>query len=97
LTDGRSAIARYAENRDKLAVVLTDMAMPVLDGPATIRVLMKMNPAVKVIAASGLKSDSAIQKANPEIKYFIEKPYTAGTLLKTLRDILVQPHADPGI
>jgi PAS domain S-box-containing protein len=87
-TDGSEAIARYAENRDRIAVVLTDMAMPVLDGPATIRVLMKMNPEVKIIAASGLKSNAAIQETNPEIKYFIEKPYTAGTLLKTLRDIL---------
>jgi len=89
--DGSEAIARYAENRDKIAVVLTDMAMPVLDGPATIRVLMKMNPKVKIIAASGLKTDAAVHESNPEVKFFIEKPYTAGTLLKTLRDILTDP------
>ncbi len=90
-SEGTEAIARYAEQREKIAVVLMDMAMPVLDGPAAVRVLMKMNPEVKIIAASGLKSDAAIQETNPEIKFFIEKPYTAGTLLKTLRDILATP------
>jgi PAS domain S-box-containing protein len=88
--DGAEALARYAEHRDKIAVVLTDMAMPVLDGPATIRVLMKMNPAIRIIAASGLKSNGSVQETNPEVKFFIEKPYTAGTLLKMLRDILAE-------
>jgi len=90
--DGVEAIARYAENRGTIAVVLTDMAMPVMDGPSMIRVLMKMNPKVKVIAASGLKtSEALVRESNFETKYFIDKPYTAGTLLRTLRTILDEP------
>ena len=34
--------------------MLTDMAMPIMDGAATIRALTKINPAIKIIAASGL-------------------------------------------
>jgi len=87
--DGVEAIALYAENRNKISVVLTDMAMPIMDGPATIRVLKKMNPLVKIIAASGLRTEGTpVQPSSPEIKYFIDKPYTAGTLLRTLRTIL---------
>jgi len=90
--DGVEALARYAEHRDKIAVVLTDMAMPVMDGPSMIRVLLKMNPNVKVIAASGLKtSEALVRESNFETKYFIDKPYTAGTLLRTLRAILDEP------
>ena len=82
-------MAQYAQHRDKVAGVLTDLAMPVMDGLATMRVLRKMNPNVKIIAASGIKSDTALaQEVNPEIKYFLDKPYTAGTLLRTLRTVL---------
>ena len=88
-TDGAEAIALYAQHRDKIAGVLTDTAMPIMDGPTTMRVLRRMNPQVKIIAASGLKSEaSGIHEADSEIKYFLDKPYTAGTLLRTLREML---------
>jgi CheY-like chemotaxis protein len=87
--DGAEAIAIYAQHRNKIAVVLTDMAMPVMDGPATIRALLKVNPAAKIIAATGLKTEGSEAKAlNAGVKHFLSKPYTASTLLKTLRTVL---------
>jgi PAS domain S-box-containing protein len=87
--DGAEAIAIYAQHRNKIAVVLTDMAMPVMDGPATIRALLKVNPAAKIIAATGLKTEGSGAKAlNAGVKHFLSKPYTASTLLKTLRTVL---------
>lgn len=44
----------YAQQREEVAGVITDMMMPFMDGPATIRALQKMNPQVRIIAASGL-------------------------------------------
>ena len=90
--DGIEALAAYAEQRDKIAVVLTDMAMPVLDGQATIRALRKLNPAVKIIGASGLNANGTMTKnAGIGLKHFLTKPYTAGTLLQTIRTILEEP------
>jgi len=87
--DGVEAIAAYAQNRDKIAVVLVDMAMPVMDGPATMRVLLKMNPKIKIIPASGLATNEALMhEFHSALRHFVDKPYTAGTLLKTLRLIL---------
>jgi CheY-like chemotaxis protein len=91
-TDGAAAIAVYAQHRDNIAVVLTDMMMPVMDGPATIHALMRINPGVKVIAASGLTANgSVVRVSGAGVKHFLTKPYTAGTLLKTLRTILDEP------
>ncbi len=88
-SDGTEALAAYVEHRNKIAVVLTDMAMPVLDGPATIRALKKLNPAVKIIGASGLNVNGSItNNVGIGVKHFLVKPYTAGTLLTTLRTIL---------
>jgi PleD family two-component response regulator len=46
-TDGADAVAVYAQHKNEIAVVLTDMMMPVMDGPATIHALMRINPASK--------------------------------------------------
>jgi len=88
-TDGAEAVAAYAQHPNEIAVVLTDMAMPIMDGAATIRALTKMNPAIKIIAASGLHANADATKASGAgIKHFLTKPYTAGTLLKAIRTIL---------
>ena len=88
-TDGADAVGIYAQHRDEIAVVLTDMAMPVMDGPATIHALTRINPAVKIIAASGLSANGReASVAGHGVKHFLTKPYTAGTLLKTMRAIL---------
>jgi PAS domain S-box-containing protein len=90
--DGAEAIALYARQREEIAVVLTDMMMPVMDGLATIHALQHLNPAVKVVAASGLSANGAVAKVGlTGVHHFLTKPYTAATLLKTLRAILDEP------
>jgi CheY-like chemotaxis protein len=87
--DGADALSVYVQNKSEIAVVLTDMMMPVLDGPATIHALRRINPALKIIAASGLNTNGGVAKASGAgIKHFLTKPYTAGTLLKAMRAIL---------
>ena len=91
--DGVEAVALYAARLEKISVVLTDMMMPVMDGPATIQVLMKINPRIRIIAASGLNSEDRVAKAvSAGVKHFLAKPYSAETLLKTLREVLSPIH-----
>jgi CheY-like chemotaxis protein len=88
-TDGAHALAVYAKHEKEIAAVLTDMMMPVMDGPATIHALMRMNPAIKIIAASGLNANGSATKASGAgVKHFLTKPYTAETLLKAMRTML---------
>ena len=56
--------------------------MPVMDGPATINVLQRMNPGVKIIAASGVTNDgSAAKVSGMGVKHFLPKPFTVPALL----------------
>jgi CheY-like chemotaxis protein len=88
-TDGAEAVAVYAEHKNTIAVVLTDISMPIMDGAAVIRALTKINPAVKIIAASGRAANGdTVQASGIAVKHFLTKPYTAGTLLKAMRAIL---------
>src|SRR5829696_4118187 len=88
-SDGTEALALYADKKNEIAVVLTDMVMPFMDGPATIRALQRMNPNVRIIAASGLGTGHRAGEGTLEgVSVFLNKPYTAEKLLKTLADVL---------
>jgi PAS domain S-box-containing protein len=88
-TDGADAVAVYVQHKNEIAVILTDMMMPVMDGAAVIHALKRINPGVKIIAASGLNAYGGLVNASGAgIKHFLTKPYTAETLLTALRTIL---------
>ncbi len=88
-SDGASAIATYAVERANIRAVITDMMMPVMDGLATITVLRRMNPDLPIIAASGLGTNAMDARATQAgVRQFLSKPYTAETLLVTLRRML---------
>ena len=88
-SDGTEALALYADKKNEIAAVLTDMVMPFMDGPATIRALQRMNPQVRIIAASGLGAGQrAGEGALEGVSVFLNKPYTAEKLLKTLAQVL---------
>jgi PAS domain S-box-containing protein len=88
-SDGIEAIALYAEHRQEISVVLTDMMMPSMDGATTIRTLRKIEPHVKIVAVSGLVSkDKLAQVASIGVKTFLAKPYTTKELLTTLHEVL---------
>jgi two-component system, cell cycle sensor histidine kinase and response regulator CckA len=55
--NGIGAIARYAEHKHDIDVVLLDIMMPGMDGFTAIYTLKKLNPHVKIIAASGLPTN----------------------------------------
>ena len=87
--DGAEAIATYTAHRDEIKGVLTDMIMPHMDGPATIRVLKRIDPSVKVIAASGLMDGEKVKDATGLSHIaFLMKPYTAEKLLTTVSRVL---------
>jgi two-component system cell cycle sensor histidine kinase/response regulator CckA len=90
--DGTEAVAIFAQHRDEIKAVLTDMMMPYMDGLATIRALRKMSPQVRVIASSGLSENGkAAEAMGAGVKIFLSKPYTAEKLLKALADVLGEP------
>lgn len=91
-SDGAEALNLYAKHSQEIAVVLTDMRMPVLDGSTMIQSLIPLNPAVKIIATSGFDMNEHMAKlAGTGVRHFLGKPYTVETLLKTLRTVLDQP------
>ena len=85
---GAEAIACYAQHCD-IAVVLTDMMMPVMDGLATITALRAIQPDVRVIASSGHSTKDAHERAlDAGVAAFIDKPYTVEALVRTIHRVI---------
>ncbi|MEH2338507.1 hybrid sensor histidine kinase/response regulator [Nostoc sp.] len=88
-SDGMEAIALYVQYRDKISAVLMDIMLPSLDGLTAIRTLLKINPQVRIIASSGLTSDSKLSAvAAIGVNTFLSKPYTVNELLLSLQKVL---------
>ncbi|HEY4282791.1 MAG TPA: ATP-binding protein, partial [Chthoniobacterales bacterium] len=85
---GDEAAMIFATRHSEIDVVITDMMMPVMNGPVTIQVLRTINPTVRIIATSGLSAKEQADRLG--VKHFLMKPYTTEILLMELKLILAE-------
>lgn len=87
--NGAEAIALYAANAGSIAAVITDMSMPIMDGPATILALQAIDPSVRIIGSTGLDADGKAMNARTlGVIHWVPKPYSADVLLRMLRTVI---------
>ncbi|HEX7706549.1 MAG TPA: PAS domain S-box protein [Thermoanaerobaculia bacterium] len=87
--DGAEAIGLYAMRRDEIDLVITDMMMPVMDGPALVAALYRINPDVMIIGASGLGTTENVARARHSgVTNFLAKPFSADVMLTMIRAVL---------
>jgi two-component system, cell cycle sensor histidine kinase and response regulator CckA len=85
-SDGVEALALYAQNWQRIAVVMVDMMMPHLDTPSVIQALQQINPAVKIIAMSGSTLNDGIV-AQYGLSAFLTKPFTTNEMMHALASL----------
>ena len=86
--NGAEAIELYTKQTQQIAVILTDMMMPIMDGATAIPLLKRINPSAKIIVVSGL---DVPKNTRANVQDFLPKPYTAQTLLRLVRDVIDGP------
>jgi two-component system sensor kinase len=87
--DGIEASNLYAQRLNEVQVVVTDMAMPRLDGQSTMQRIRGLNPSVRIIASTGLPTSlEAARKAGVEFQASLLKPFTVHKLLQTVDQVL---------
>ncbi|EDY19307.1 multi-sensor hybrid histidine kinase [Chthoniobacter flavus Ellin428] len=93
--DGADGVRVYAKHQNEIKAVITDMVMPVMDGPAMIGVLKKLSPAIKVIATTGMTSNVSIEAIRRlGVERIISKPCAAKAVLVALREVLEEKAVD---
>lgn len=89
--NGAEALAIYKSIGKEIALVITDMMMPVMGGAQIIKELRKINPSVKIIASSGLIDSNVIGEGIQDlVDGVIAKPYTAEKLLDIVHSVLLK-------
>lgn len=87
--DGARAMDLLAEHSAEIRVVISDISMPNLDGPALALLLRRLRPNVKILAMTGLGSGGSPDASeSPAFAASIQKPFTVDTLLTTVHRIL---------
>lgn len=94
--NGAEGVAQYAQRGREIDLVLTDLIMPVMDGPAMVVALKSLNPEVRIVGSSGLQTEETMARARAVgVRDFVPKPYSAAMLLSTLARVLQTP-PEPG-
>jgi PAS domain S-box-containing protein len=90
--DGAEALELYSEKKSEIDLVISNMDMPFLNGPALCEALKKLNPDVRILVSSGRNHLSQVSNAE-EIKamgteHFLTKPYSADQLAGAVARLL---------
>jgi signal transduction histidine kinase/DNA-binding response OmpR family regulator len=80
--DAARALAIFEEQRGAVDLVVTDVVMPGMSGPALAERLRGIQPAVRVLFVSGYAEEA------PEGPAFLAKPYTGASLAQRVRALL---------
>ena len=96
--DGVEATGIYARHWDHVALVLTDLMMPLMDGVSLCRVIRKLNPAARIIVSTGVESAPDNQAAfaalaDLKVDHILTKPHTGETLLRAVSAVLTGKEA----
>ena len=87
--DGTEAMLQFAEHRDQIALIITDLNMPQMDGLALAGVLRRMNPEGPIMVMTG-ESDGdkvdALRKLG--ISNVVSKPFPIAKLIEAVEDSL---------
>lgn len=90
--DGQDALRVAEAHRGPLDLVLTDVVMPNLSGPALAAALAARFPRLKVLFMSGYTDDAVVRHGLIEAEVaFIQKPYTPMALVQKVRQVLDEP------
>ena len=87
--DATEALVKFTQNSHDIAIVLTDIMMPIMDGVLFLRTLRQINPNIPVIASTGHSEQKQVATMRDlGIETVLHKPYNAGTLLRTIHAAL---------
>jgi PAS domain S-box-containing protein len=87
--DGKEALQVLADSASRPALVLLDLAMPVMGGDELVPILKERYPGLKVVVSSGYPEEDARSGFPPEaVVGFLQKPYTVFALAEKVGEAL---------
>jgi two-component system, cell cycle sensor histidine kinase and response regulator CckA len=86
--DGEEALALLKLHRDTCTLIVTDVIMPRLNGPALVERLRVASPGLKVLYVSGYTGDTIKQNGLSAKEPFLQKPFAPQALTYKVTELL---------
>jgi len=89
--NGQDALALCRDQGKRVELLITDVLMPVMGGPELVERLQTQGHDMKVLYVSGYTDDTAIYSGElPAGTAFLQKPFTLGSLLDKVKEVLAK-------
>jgi nitrogen-specific signal transduction histidine kinase/CheY-like chemotaxis protein len=93
---GQEGLRFFLKDRDQIEAVITDMAMPGMDGQELVKELLRIEPGLRIMGMSGHGENIAGTSSTPwGLPVFLSKPFTVEKLLVGLTELLQAPRREP--
>jgi two-component system cell cycle sensor histidine kinase/response regulator CckA len=73
---------------EKVDLMISDVVMPTMDGPTTVRAARKMHPDLPILFISGYAEEQLRKSIDIPNVSFLAKPFSVQQLAETVRDVL---------
>ena len=73
---------------DDLTLMITDVVMPEMDGPALVDIVRKRRPDLPVIFVSGYAEDLLANKLEDPLNHFMAKPFSLKALAELVKSVM---------
>ena len=86
--NGEEALEKLARDEEQIALVISDVVMPLMDGPTMVREARKTHPQVPILFMSGYAEEQLRKSIDIANVAFLPKPFSVQELAEAVRRVL---------
>jgi two-component system cell cycle sensor histidine kinase/response regulator CckA len=88
VAENGEAALEILQREDKVDLMISDVVMPTMDGPTTVRAARKMHPDLPILFISGYAEEQLRKSIDIPNVSFLAKPFSVQQLAETVRGVL---------
>jgi two-component system cell cycle sensor histidine kinase/response regulator CckA len=87
-SDGEIGLGEIANGDTEFDLIVSDVVMPVMDGPAMAKAIRKVRPNIPILFMSGYAEEQLRNEIDIENMYFIPKPFSVNQINAKVAEVL---------
>ena len=93
VADGEEGLAAIANGDAEFDLILSDVVMPVMDGPTMARAVRRVRPEVPILFMSGYAEEQLRDEIDIDAMHFIPKPFSVQQISEKVAEVLSEASA----
>ncbi|WP_324827084.1 hybrid sensor histidine kinase/response regulator [Qipengyuania zhejiangensis] len=89
-SDGEEGLAAIANGTEEFDLIVSDVVMPAMDGPAMARAIRRVKPKLPILFMSGYAEEQLRNEIDIELMHFIPKPFSVQQINAKVAEVLAE-------